>query len=248
MSYAHLFTKQSGSYSKFRPSYPEALFDFLAEECPRRELVWDVGTGNGQAARSLAHRFDKVIATDVAEAQIAAATPEPRVTFLVSPAEKSPLESGTADLVSVAQALHWFHLDAFYAEVRRVLRPGGLIAVWTYGWFTTDEPLHSLVDNYGKVFLGPYWTSRSKIVEEGYRSLPFPFAEVQAPRFQMSADWTYPQLRGYLDSWSATQLYKDREGGKDPYDTVRSRIEEAWGDPDRIHPIVWDLTLKVGRV
>lgn len=249
MSYDKCFTKQAAVYSKFRPTYPHTIYDYLNTEVERHNLAWDVGTGNGQAARALAKTFSQVIATDVAEAQIKEAAPEKNISFLVAPAEKSPLDSYTADLVTVAQAIHWFDLDAFYKEVRRVLRPGGLVSAWSYNFFALKEPaLHKLLDDYGRIFLGSYWAPRIKLVHDDYKSLPFPFEELPAPKVELAHDWNYPQLKGYLDSWSAAQSYKDANGGKDPFETIRREVEKAWGDPERVVPVVWPMAFKVGRV
>lgn len=249
MSFSHCFTKQAATYSKFRPTYPDTLFDFLAKESPGRELAWDVGTGNGQAARALAKRYSKVIATDVAEAQIREAIPEKNITFAVAPAEKSPLQDRSADVVTVGQAIHWFDLVAFYSEVRRVLRPGGLISAWSYDFFALEEKrLHRIFDEYARIFLAPYWSPRLKLVEQGYRNLPFPFTEVPAPELTLSFDWNYAQVRGYLDSWSASQSYKDKNGGQDPFETIRAEVETLWGEPARTFHFVWPLAFKVGRV
>jgi SAM-dependent methyltransferase len=241
----HSFDKQAATYRKFRPTYPEALYDFLAGLCPKREIAWDVGTGNGQAAAPLAKRFEKVVATDVAEGQISEATPIPGVTFLVCPAEKAPVER--ADLVTVAQAVHWFDLDRFYAEVKRVLGPDGVIAVWGYGFIRTEEPLNALLDHYGRNTLGPYWSEKVRDLQDGYRKLPFPFTEIETPRFIMTQDWNYSQLRGYFDSWSAAQIYKDSHGGRDPFELVRREVETAWQSPEKTYRFEWSLSLKVGR-
>lgn len=248
MAFSHLFTKQASSYRKFRPVYPEALFDFLAKQCRGTRLAWDCGTGNGQAARALAKRFSKVIATDVAEAQIREAVEEERVSFLVAPAEAVPLETGSVDLVTVAQAVHWFQLEKFYAEARRVLAPGGLIAIWGYGYFTTTSTLQATLDEYGRRTLGDYWTGPIKLVQEGYRNLPFPFEKVGAPTFTISADWNLAQLKGYFDSWSATQAYKDAHGGLDPFELLAPKLATLWGPPEKTVRFDWEIFLKVGRV
>ncbi len=249
MSYDKCFTKQAAAYRKFRPTYPQSLFDFLTAQSKHRDLVWDVGTGNGQAARALVKTFSKVIATDVAEAQIKEAVPEANITFVVAPAEKAPLDDRSADLVTVAQAIHWFELETFYREVRRVLKPGGLVAAWSYNFSSLeDKTLHKIIDDYGRIFLGPYWSSRLKVVHDDYRSLPFPFTPVEAPRLTLSFDWSYEQLKGYFDSWSVTQSYKDANGGKDPFETIRGDVKKAWGNLERKVAVVWPMTLKVGRL
>src|SRR5215475_11590766 len=126
MGFKDHFSRQAANYAKFRPRYRRELFDYLASIAPGRELAWDCGTGNGQAAVGLASVFDRVIATDASKKQIANAEPHNRVEYHVAPAENSGIPSGTIDLIMVAQALHWFDLDRFYGQAGRVLKPDGI--------------------------------------------------------------------------------------------------------------------------
>ena len=200
------------------PATRLALFAWLASVAPVRALAWDCAAGSGQASRDLAAHFLKqVIATDASAAQIAAAIPHPRVEYRVAPAEDSGLpEAAGSDPITVAQALHWFDLDRFYAEARRVLKPGGVLAVWTYGVLAVaGEAVDARVQTFYREAVGPYWSPERRHVESGYRTLPFPFAELQAPDFNMEASWTLPELLGYFRSWSATSRYL-AERGHDP--------------------------------
>jgi SAM-dependent methyltransferase len=228
MSNAALFTSVAQAYANFRPGYPPGLFEWLASVVTAREAVWDCGCGSGQASVPLAEHFAAVYATDVAAEQIAAAKPHPRVTYKVAPAEHSGLPGGSVDLVTVAQALHWFDLDAFYAEARRVARPDGVIAVWTYPRPRfVDERLDAVfLDFYTKV-VGPYWPPERRHVEANYTTLPFPFREMEHPEFGFDLDWPFEQVLGYASSWSATARYRQALD-RDPVPLLRETLGAAW--------------------
>lgn len=241
------FSAVAAGYAAFRPTYPDVLFDWVARAAPGRGLAWDVGTGSGQAAVALADRFARVVATDVSAEQVAHARPHARVTYRVAPAEQSGLADASADVVTVAQALHWFRLDAFYAEVRRVLRPGGLVAAWTYGPAAFETPaVGALVAEFYAETVGPYWPPERAHVESGYGSLPFPFARVEAPLLSVEAAMTLPALAGYLRTWSATQRYRAATG-VDPVAVLVPALADVWGDPERAEPVRWPLAVLAGR-
>lgn len=239
------FSGHAVDYARFRPCYPAALFAWLAQVAPGHDLAWDCATGNGQAAVALAAHFAQVVATDASAQQIAQAEVHPRVRYAVAPADASDLTDGSADLVTVAQALHWFDLERFYTEVGRVLRPGGVLAVWSYGLFECLPAVDAQVCHlYGEI-VGSYWPMERQLVEDGYRSLPFPFEELSAPGFSMTAEWSLAQVRGYLNTWSAVQRYR-RDRGEDPLAAIDVPLRAAWGDaPVRV--IRWPLHLRVGR-
>lgn len=242
------FGKVADHYADSRPGYPTQLFAWLAAQCAQHALAWDCGTGSGQAAVELAQHFRHVLASDASTAQIAKAGAHPRIDYRVAPAEHSDLDAACVDLVTVAQALHWFDLDAFYAEVRRVLKPGGLIAAWSYGVFkAADETIDAPLQHFYHQVVGPYWPAERRHVENGYRELAFPFQAVPAPTFAMRADWTLAQLLGYLRSWSATARFIEAKGG-DPVADLESLLGECWGDAQRQRRIEWPLTLLAGRL
>ena len=241
------FSQISSLYADFRPQYPAQLFDYLAELAPRRSLVWDCAAGTGQATVDLARRFDRVIATDASAEQIAAAKPEPNVEYRVAAAEQSGLPDNCADLVTVAQALHWFDQPKFYAEARRVLRPGGVLAVWAYGINTVEgTALNEIVQDYYHNVVGPYWPPERKLVEEGYRTLAFPFAEVQSPDIEMHARWTLEQLIGYFSTWSATNRFI-KARGENPLKPLEESLRRAWGNEETSRIVTWPLSLRLGR-
>lgn len=248
MSNAALFSTVAREYANFRPGYPPELFAWLARVSPSREAVWDCGCGSGQASVALAGHFSQVYATDVAREQIDAAKPHARVQYSVAPAEHSGLAEGSADLVTVAQALHWFDVNAFYAEAARVARPGALLAVWNYPrpQFTDAELDRRFFTFYSQV-VGPYWPPERRHIEAGYRTLPFPFEEIETPEFGLELIWNIDQVAGYVSSWSATARYR-KALGTDPVPLLRDALSEAWpGEGARV-PIRMPIGLRVGKL
>jgi len=239
------FSAVAAGYAAHRPRYPQALYEFLAGQVRRDRLVWDCAAGSGQATVDLARRFDRVIGTDASAEQIASAPSLPGVEWRVALADQSGLPDHSAGLVTVAQALHWFPFDRFYAEVRRVLRPDGKIAVWCYGLQQTgDADVDALLHSYHSV-TDPYWPPERRWVEEGYRTIPFPFREVQTPVLAMEAHWTLDDLIGYFGTWSATQRCA-RETGSNPLPSLKNALEKVWGDPAGKRRITWPLAMRYG--
>jgi SAM-dependent methyltransferase len=247
MSFSDHFSGVASEYAEYRPLYPDALFDWLAGLAPRRDLAWDCATGSGQAAVALAARFDRVVATDASAGQIAAATRYPRVEYRVAPAEASGLQPGSVDTLTVAQALHWFDRPAFYAEARRVLRRDGVVAAWTYGHPSIDEPrADAVLQRFYSRTVGPYWPPERALVDAAYRTIEFPFAEVEPPAFEMETRWTLDSLVGYAATWSAVTRFRAATG-EDPMPDFAAALEAAWGDPGLARRIAWPLALRVGR-
>lgn len=248
MSFADHFSAVAADYANFRPAYPDALFAYLAETAPALELAWDCATGSGQAAAGLATHFKQVHATDASAAQIASATPHLHVDYAVAPAEASGLEDASCDLITVAQALHWFDLPRFLDEARRVLRPSGVLAVWCYGPHRLDTPgLDAINRHFYEHIIGPYWPPERALVASAYRTLEFPgFDELPPPTFELSHDWPLDALLGYMGTWSATQGYR-RVTGEDPMPAMRARLLPEWGGLTQPRPIRWPLALRVFR-
>ena len=230
-----------------RPTYPDELFRFIASLVPRRRVVWDCATGNGQAARDLARYFDRVIATDGSPEQIAQAAPAAQVEFRVARADASGLPDASVDAVTVAQALHWFAHDAFFVEARRVTVPGGIVAAWSYGSCHAGNDVEAVLRGLENGTLREYWNPERKWVDEGYQTIPFPFSELPAPVFELRATWTLRQLGAYLDSWSAVARFRETHGS-DPVAPVLERIGSMWGPPERTREVTWPLHIRVGRV
>jgi SAM-dependent methyltransferase len=240
------FSGHAADYARFRPRYPEALFEWLAGLAAAHRRAWDVGTGSGQAAASLARWFDEVIATDASAGQLAHAQPHPRVLYRVAVAGKSGMTPSSVDLVTIAQALHWFDIPAFWHEVREALAPNGVVAAISYARLTVAPEVDAVIERLYADMLGPWWPPERRLVEERYRSIPFPFRDIEPPPFAMAASWTLADLTGYLATWSATQRYREATG-EDPVAMISPSLAAAWGDPTAPRPVAWPLVLRVGR-
>ncbi len=247
MSFKDHFSTQATDYARFRPNYPAGLFAWLAGIAPMRGTAWDCGTGSGQAACGLAAHFGHVIATDPSRRQLDHAEPHPRVEYRQASAEVSLLDTASVDLVTVAQAIHWFDLEKFYAEARRVLKPGGVIAAWTYTLLDVEAGIDALLTHFYRNVIGPYWPPERRMVDDRYRSLPFPFEPVEPPAFEIRTEWSRDDLLGYLGTWSATQAYI-KARGSDPLEDFGRRLLPLWPDPAQKKILRWPLHLRVGRV
>lgn len=238
------FSKQSAEYAEYRPRYPKELFAYLASLTPEHELAVDCATGNGQAAIGLAEHFRSVVAFDQSAEQLAHVQPHPRISYHIAKAEKLAVASHSADIVTVAQALHWFSLGEFYAEVRRVLKPKGILAVWAYNLHRITPDVDAIVSDYHDRVLDGYWPPERSHIINGYRSLPFSFRELTPPPIVMHTHWTLDHLIGYLRSWSATQRFID-QNRRNPLDIIGDRLRAAWGE-SQSRQVSWPLTLRIG--
>lgn len=245
MHFKDYFSAQSVDYAKYRPSYPPELFAYLASIAPGRERAWDCATGNGQAAIGLAPFFERVVATDGSRAQLDQAIKDERISYQLATAESAEFEPHSIDLVTVAQALHWFDLPRFYEVVRRVLKPGGVLAAWCYNLLEISPELDQLINRFYAETVGPYWPPERRIIEEEYRSIEFPFAELEPPRFEVRARWTLMDLLGYFRSWSATQRFIAARGF-DPVPAIGEELLPLWQRPDEQREIRWPLYLRTG--
>jgi SAM-dependent methyltransferase len=245
--FSDLFSRQAAVYAAARPTYPPELYDLVAGLAPGRSLAWDCATGNGQAARDLARHFDRVVATDASAEQIRHAAPAANVEYRVATAEDSGLAPGSIELTTVAQALHWLDHGRFYAEVRRVTVPHGILAAWCYGSCHAGAELEPALREFEDGLLGPYWNPERRWVDEGYRTIPFPFPDIPMPTLELRVTWSLSQLGEYLSSWSAVDRFR-RERGVDPVAPFLEHIVKLWGPPGRTRTVVWPLGLRVGRV
>lgn len=245
MSFKDHFSRQSAAYSRYRPGYPPELIDWVASQAPDRRLAVDCATGNGQAALALAGRFESVVALDGSLSQLLNATPAPNVAYVAAIAERLPLTDRSVSLVAAAQAAHWFDFRRFHAECRRVLVPGGVVAAWAYEKFRVDAAVDAVVDDFYENVVGAFWPPERRYVQQGYRTLPFPWREAKVPAFVLETDWDLGQVLGYLASWSSVQRYKDHHGC-DPLLALRNPLESAWGEagPRRLN---WPIHLRLGR-
>lgn len=240
------FSGHSESYSQFRPTYPPDLFRVIAKLTESHDLAWDCATGNGQAAVALAPYFNQIIASDASAQQIEHATQNPKIKYLVSPAESIQAEPDSIDLITVAQGMHWFDIEKFFKETERVLKPGGILAVWSYRLHQITSAIDAVVLKYYDNILGRYWPPERKMVDERYKGIVFPFEPVDLPEFEMTAEWSFYHLIGYLKTWSAAKLYFQKHESE-ALEFVIDELAEAWGKPDLTRPVIWPLNVIVRR-
>ena len=246
-AFADHFSGLATGYAAYRPQYPEGLFSAIAAASPFLDRVWDCATGSGQATPGLAAHFRSVLASDASRQQIRAASPHARVRYFVARAEAAPVRSRSVGMVTVAQALHWLEPADFYAEARRVLRPGGLLVVWTYGNQRVDGgPVDDVLADFYDRVIGSYWAPERRWVETGYRTLPFPFDEIAIDAPPMVAQWSLLQLLGYIGTWSAVARCREVTG-REPTRELAGRLASLWGDPSTRRRVEWPLSVRAGR-
>jgi ubiquinone/menaquinone biosynthesis C-methylase UbiE len=246
MAFQDHFSKWAEKYSRHRPMYPAEMFAYLSSLAPERELAWDCGTGNGQAAIGLARWFNRVVATDGSQAQLRQAAQHPRISYLAEQAEKTSIDSGIVDLVTVGTAVHWFDLDSFYREVRRVSKKGAILAVWTYHLPVIESRVDRWLEDFYRVKLAQYWPHRIEYLDKKYRTLPFPFEEIEASPFSAVAEWDVNCLIGFLSSWSASRRYVEAND-EGTFEGLMRELEGIWGDTVS-RTITWPLHFRIGRV
>ncbi len=246
-SFKDHFSTQSSDYSKYRPDYPQELYDFILSEVKECKTAWDCGTGNGQAAIVLSRYFEKVYATDPSAEQIKNATQKSNIEYRVASAENSTLPDKSVDLITVAQALHWFDFTKFFAEVKRVAKPDAIIAVWSYELCKVDEEIDKVFMHFYHGILENYWAPERKHVENAYSSIPFPFTEVKENVFYMKKQWNLHDFMGYLSTWSAVQKYI-KTNGTNPLELVVKDFEKAWINPSAVKEVSFPVTVKTGRI
>lgn len=241
------FSGKAHDYTRYRPTYPPQLFCWLADRVEHHDLAWDCGCGSGQASPGLARHFSRVIATDPSRRQIESAPPCDNVSYAVAAAEDSGINDKSVDLIVAAQALHWFDFERFYAEARRVARPGAVLAAISYGEVQVEGAPHEAVSRFYHGMIAPFWPPERRHVDQGYASIPFPFDRISPPSFVMDANWTLDRLLGYLGTWSAVGEY-ERLHGSSPLDLITPELADAWGEPCRERKITWPLTVLAGRL
>lgn len=244
MSFKDHFSRQSAAYSRYRPAYPPALIEFVVAHAPGRRLAVDCATGNGQAAVALAEHFDAVLAVDGSASQLARAQHHPRVHYAAGLAERLPARDRSVELVVAAQAAHWFDFARFHAECRRVLVPGGVVAVWTYEKFRVNDVVDAVIDDFYTNGVGADWPPERRYVDQGYRTLPFPWRELPAPALQLETHWDLEQVMGYLGTWSSVQRNRERTG-LDPLEALRPRLAALW-PPAVALSLRWPIHLRLG--
>lgn len=239
------FSKQAQSYSRFRPGYPQQLYDFLIRHLSNKKTAWDCGTGNGQVAAKLAEYFDKVYATDISTGQLANAVKKENIFYSTGKAEKTSFADDQFDLITVAQAIHWFDFEKFYKEVNRTLSKDGLLAVFGYNLFKINKEIDFIIDDFYKNIIGPYWDKERKYVDEKYATIPFPFAEIKTPDLFNEYNWEFEHVTGYLNTWSSVQHFIIKNN-KNPVDQVMNPLKKAWGHALK-RKVSFPIFMRVGK-
>lgn len=243
-----LFSAQASDYAKFRPTYPPSLFTYLTKLSPHRRAAWDCATGSGQSAFELAKFFELVYATDLSQKQIQQARKHPLIRYSQGRAEQSGLPPGSVDLITVAQAFHWFDHKMFFKEARRIIRPeGGLLAVWMYEQSSINQSVDDVLKEFHREVVGEYGEHELTTFKANFLNMKIPFQEITPPAFEMHQTWTVDQLKGYLFTWSATQA-AIRKTSKNPVEHFSSAIDAAWGDSSEVRDVRWPVVLRVGRL
>lgn len=242
----NLFSTQASYYARYRPTYPLELYDFVLSHVQGRDLAWDCATGNGQVANELAKHFQRVIATDISSKQLAETVLHERIDYQLESAEDNRQADYSFDLITVGQALHWFELDPFYREVKRVSRPGGVLAVWGYSLMQISPEIDVLVLHFYRNIVGQYWEYERTYVDGSYATLPFPFREVPCPEFRMEKRWTLDELTGYLNSWSSVVTFT-RELGFNPVADFIDQLRPHWPEGEQL-PVVFPVFMRLGYV
>ena len=240
------FSTGAADYASFRPESPEGIYDFLYSHVKCFDTAWDCGTGNGQVAAKLAERFKLVYGTDISKEQLAQAQKKDNIIYLTGRAEQTSLPDNNIDLITIGQAIHWFDFGKFYAEVRRVARPGALIAAWTYTVLKLTPEVNKIIDHLYNDITHPYWDKERQLVDAGYSTIPFPFEEIAAPGFSIVKHWNMEQLTGYLHTWSGVKHYMEKEH-KNPIELILNDLKKAWGNNDRLE-VRWPVYVRAGIV
>ncbi|MCB7480042.1 class I SAM-dependent methyltransferase [Christiangramia sediminis] len=238
------FSSKSANYKKFRPGYPSEVYEFIKSKLGSFEYAWDCGTGNGQVAGELAKFFDRVEATDISENQLKNAIQTPAISYSIQPAEKTNFKKDQFDLIICAQAVHWFDFDRFYTEVKRCLKPNGLLVLMGYGLFTSNPETNRVIAEFYEKTIGPYWDAERKYLDEKYQNIPFPFTEIKTPEFHQIYDWNIEHLLGYLRTWSAVKHYKNKHN-EDPVALIEDSLRETFGNKNKV---VFPILFRMGKI
>jgi ubiquinone/menaquinone biosynthesis C-methylase UbiE len=245
-SFKDNFSIQANVYSKYRPTYPPELFEYLSKLTPEHQLAWDCGTGNGQAAIGLTKYYTTIYATDPSEQQIKNVFSNTQIIYKVEKAEQSSLPDTSVDLITVAQALHWFDFDLFYTEVKRVLKQNGIIAIWAYGVPVISTEIDSVIEHFHNEVVGEFWQPENRLINLKYSTIPFPFRELQPPCFKIQKILSLNELLGIIRSWSATQKFID-EKKVNPLELIKIKLQPHWGNEESKRVVTWPLILKIGQ-
>lgn len=243
------FSSTSKEYSFSRPMYPDALYKYLSDITPNKDTTWDCATGNGQAAIGLCRYFKNVIASDASKGQLDYKFNRDNIHYEMFPAEKADISDNRIDLITVAQAAHWFDLDKFYSEVTRVGKSNGILAIWSYGMHQIDNDIDKISAklNVNGDILGKYWPKETNYVKDDYKTIPFPFKEIIPPKFEMNVCWSLDDLVSYMQTWSAVKRFST-EKKFNPLTLVIDELEKLWGKHEDQKIVKWDINIRVGKI
>lgn len=217
------------------------MYEFLRSRLKGFEKAWDCGTGNGQVAVELSSFFTNVEATDISLNQLKNAEKRDNIHYSVQPAERTSFPAQNFDLIITAQAIHWFRFEDFYAEVKRCLKPQGLLAVLGYGLFSSNPETNRIIAHFYNDIIGPFWDKERRYLEDEYKTIPFPFRELETPQFNQQYEWTISQLLGYLRTWSAVKHFEKRKN-VDPVAIIEEDLTKAFGKKNAVSfPILFRL-------
>ncbi len=248
MAYIQHFSHQSSEYLQYRPMYPDELYEYLASNTQNRDIAWDCATGNGQAAVKLADYFNKVIATDISQEQLDIAIRKENIYYECCLAEKTSIPSSTIDLITIAQALHWFNFEEFYLEVNRIAKQDAMIAAWSYSLGKINSTIDSVIEDLYENILGDaYWPKERRFIDDFYSNIPFPFKRIKTPKFKLQKIMNLEMVVGYLNTWSAVKEYQ-KQNSLNPVHLIKEELEKVWGDPKKEYVMEWPLHLLFGKV
>lgn len=238
------FSGHSKLYATFRPTYPDALYEFIFNHVKQFDVAWDCATGNGQVAQVLAKHFKQVFASDISSEQLKHAHQANNIVYRAEPAEHTSFTGNQFNLITVAQAIHWFDRANFFQEVARIAKPDAILAVWGYANCMVNPEIDKFFFHFYQNTVGPYWDKARVLIEEHYRTIVFPFEEIPAPPFQINVQWNLDQFAGYITTWSATQKYIQATG-VDPVPEFIGQVKPYWR---LTMPVTFPVFLRLMRV
>jgi len=240
------FSSGSDQYLKFRPTYPSDFIDYLNALVRNKGNAWDCGTGTGQLAVELSRSFQHVFATDISRSQLDNALQADNISYSVQPAEHTHFRNKQFDLITVGQAIHWFDFEKFYAEVRRTAKDNAIFCAVGYRRIKVSEQVDSIITHFYENVLGGYWDAERQYVDENYATIPFPFSEIETPRFEIKLNWTFEHFINYFNTWSAVKHFIKRNG-HNPVDALANEVKGHWGDMP-MREVSFPLLLRIGRL
>lgn len=239
------FSEVAANYLRYRPGYPKELIRFIVDHCKAKQTAWDCGTGNGQVAMELSPYFNKIIATDISKQQLDQAFKSKNIEYRLESAESCTILDKSLDLITVAQAIHWFDFNVFYRQVNRVLKPDGILAVWAYNNPVLEEELNNTIQEIYEDTLGSYWDPERQYITDGYTTIPFPFDEINCPPFSIEYKWTREHFVGYISTWSALKHYRSKNT-VDLLPWIDEKLKPNWPD-QTVKPVYFPCHLRMGK-